>query len=138
MTTATATATAATAIKQLEAMGIKDLEREVLEGRANAMSVYLIVKARIDRRTKDGRTQLRPVVEFANKLAELVNSTNQSTPVPTFPVPVYTQPAQPNAAIPTDPSQLADVIVATVGLSNLAEVISALTARIVGSSATGN
>jgi len=28
--------------------------------------------------------------------------------------------------------------VATVGLSNLAEVISALTARIVGSSATGN
>ena len=135
MSTATATRPA-TATVNLKAMGIADMDQAIRNGQATVADVYEIVKGRIDQRTKDGRNQLRPVVEYANKLATLMSMAGPV--IPSLPVPTYGNKVQPNHALPSDPAVMADVIVATVGISNLGLVIAALTARIVGSSVAAN
>ena len=132
MTTATATRPTAATVN-LSAMGIADMEQSINNGQATVADVYEIVKGRIDKRTKDGRNQLRPVVEFSNKLVGLMNMAGTGMSIPSLPLPTYHTKVQPNTALPTNPDELADVIVATVGIANLGSVITRLTARILGS-----
>lgn len=137
MTTATATRPA-TATVNLKAMGIADMDQAIRNGQATVADVYEVVKGRIDQRTHDGRSQLRPVVEFANKLVSLLNAAGTGYSIPAIPAPTYSGKVAPNHALPSDPSVMADVIVATVGISNLGLVIAALTSRIVGTSIAAN
>ena len=117
----------------LTALGIAQLNEAINAGQANVSEVFSVVQARIDKRTAEKRNQLKPVIEFRNQLVALLNSTQPGLSIPAMPMPAYTTKVQPNASLPTNPDELADVIVATVGIQNLGSVITRLTARILGS-----
>lgn len=117
----------------LNALGIAQLNEAINAGQATVSEVFSVVQARIDKRTAEKRSQLKPVIEFRNQLVALLNSTQPGLSIPVMPLPAYATKVQPNAALPANPDELADVIVATVGIQNLGSVITRLTARILGS-----
>ena len=122
-----------TATINLNALGIAQLNNAIEVGMADVSEVFAVVQARIDKRTAEKRSQLKPVIEFRNQLANLLSMTGNTPVIPVMPLPTYHTKVQPNAALPTNPDELADVIVATVGIANLGSVITRLTARILGS-----
>ncbi len=115
---------------QLNSLGIQDLAKCIDNGTATLQQVFDIVEARIQKRVAENRPLLKPVVEYRNSLAASITAAGIAQ-IPLRDVPSYTK-ALPNAALPTDPEQLADVVFATVGAANVGAVISRLTARIVG------
>ena len=121
-----------TATINLNALGIAQLNNAIEVGMADVSEVFAVVQARIDKRTAEKRSQLKPVIEFRNQLANLLSMTGNTPVIPVMPLPTYHTKVQPNAALPTNPDELADVIVATVGIANLGSVITRLTARILG------
>jgi hypothetical protein len=120
----------AQATLNLNALGIQDLDKAMLSGEATAQQVFNVVEARINKRIAEKRPLLKPVVEYRNNLAAMISSVGGSS-IPATALPTYK--AQPNAALPTDPEQLADVVFATVGAANVGAVINRLTSRVVGS-----
>jgi hypothetical protein len=119
----------AQATLNLNALGIQDLSKAIDSGQATMKEVFDIVDARINKRIAEKRNLLKPVVEYRNLLASIIHQAGGGliAPVPTPHVKV-----QPNAALPTDPEQLADVVFATVGAANVGAVINRLTSRVVG------
>jgi hypothetical protein len=126
MSTATATPSASI---NLNALGIQEMDKYLQAGKTTVYDILQVLNARIDKRIAEKRPLLRPVVEYRNKLADAYECTTGFTQT-MVPVPTYTK-AQPNAALPNDPEQLADVVFATVGAANVGKVIARLTARIV-------
>jgi hypothetical protein len=119
----------ATTTLNLNALGIQEMDKCLAAGKTTVYEILQVLNARIDKRIAEKRPLLKPVVEYRNKLATAYEeATGDAQPL--VPVPAYTK-AQPNAALPTDPEQLADVVFATVGAANVGKVISRLTARIV-------
>ncbi len=127
MTSATATSPAINLI----AMGIQDIDKSIKAGSVSVAMAFSVVQGRIDKRTALGQKQLAKVVEYRNELASSLNTMGGPS-IPSLPVPTFTKAAQANAALPTNPDELADVIVATVGINNIATVIARLTARVMG------
>jgi hypothetical protein len=95
------TATATPAIN-LNALGIQDMAHAISKGQATVYDVMLCIRKRIEKRIANKQNLLAPVVRYHNELAESYeNATGDMQP--RFSVPVYSAPAQPNTALPTDP-----------------------------------
>jgi hypothetical protein len=116
---------------KLDGMGILDMDKALQAGSFTVADVFAVVQARIDKRTALGERQLPRIVEYRNKLVAAMNSVSPSS-IPAMEVPTYSKKVQPSTSLPTDPNDMADVIVATVGLANVGAVISRLTARVMG------
>ena len=112
----------------LNGMGIQELAAAINKQQATVKQVFDIVDARIAKRIAEKRPLLKPVVDYRNSLAEILQQTGIS--VTQVAAPTYH--AKANTALPSDPEQLADVVFATVGAANIGAVIQRLTARVVG------
>ena len=123
----------ATATKTLDhtQMGIEDFPKAIAAAQMTVREVIVVLDARIQKRKDMKRPPVPRVIAYRN---ELVESYNQATglSIPAEAVPTYTPKVQANAALPTDPDQLADTVFATVGAAGIGQVIARLTARVVG------
>ena len=109
-------------------MGIQDFQAAIANGSMSALVVVAVLDARIAKRQTLNKPLVARVVEYRNELAASLNTaTGQS--IPAVPVPTYTKA---NTALPTAPDDLADVVFATVGAAGIGQVISRLTARLIG------
>jgi len=111
-------------------MGIQDFQKAIEDGNFTADQVVRILDERIARRKAAGKALVARVVSYRNELAESINKI-ATVQVPIVAVPTYAK-AKANPALPSDPEQLADVVFATVGAAGIGNVITRLTARMIG------
>lgn len=122
----------ATAIN-LNMLGIQEMQQAIENGNATVYDVMMVVRKRIEKRIAERRSLVKNVVIYHNELAKSYEeATGDKQPL--FDAPNYTPVAQPNAALPTDPEQLADTVFATVGAANVGAVISRLMTRVASAS----
>ncbi len=115
-------------IANTTSMGIVEFQAAVANGTMTAAEVITVLDARIQRRQAANKPLIGKVVTYRNALAASINSLGGPS-LPAIPVPTYTKA---NAALPTTPDELADVVFATVGAAGIGLVISRLTARLIG------
>lgn len=115
-------------ITNTQSMGIKEFQAAVSNGAMTAAEVVTVLDQRIAKRQAANKPLVSRVVEYRNELVASINALGGAS-IPAVPVPTY---AKANAALPTAPDDLADVVFATVGAAGIGNVISRLTARLIG------
>jgi len=117
-------------IANTTSMGIQDFQGAVANGTMTAAEVVSVLDSRIARRQAANKPLVARVVEYRNELVSSINALGGAS-IPAVPVPSYHK-AQANNTLPTTPDDLADVVFATVGAAGIGNVISRLTARLIG------
>lgn len=110
-------------------MGINEFSDAISNGAMTVAEVVTVLDQRIAKRQAAGKNLIAKVVTYRNELVASLNAAGGPS-LPAVPVPTFK--AQPNAALPRNPDDLADVVFATVGAAGIGQVVARLTARLIG------
>ena len=117
-------------IANTTSMGIQDFQGAINNGVMTVAEVVAVLDQRIAKRQASNKPLVARVATYRNELVASLNALG-GTSLPAVPVPTFNK-AQANSALPTSPDDLADVVFATVGAAGIGQVISRLTARLIG------